>query len=566
MSTEADFPRNIAQTASVTLPPPVGVTEGFLAASPGSTYFFTTDTELRITGIFGRLPRWTDRNPQELLGRSVEELTPGPPDETRLRAMRLALTGEHQAYDWTGPISDGTEPVIHTSLSHLRDHEGRVTGLVGMSRDVTELASPPGHRVPLGSRIDPFRFECAEMLDALPEVVALINRQGRILRCNRAIESYGAGLPSEAVGQPLHLVLHPLCTDADCYLASSLRQAEGTTIREPAETVETYDRVLDRRIRFRLRPIRQCDGAPADRPLVAVLEDLSEQARVEDQLRQAQKLESIGQLAAGIAHEINTPTQYVGDNLVFLRDSFRDILALLEPLTAIATDGAVFDAALGDQVCRTVRDIDLVFLRDEVPRAIEQAIDGVGRVATIVKAMKAFSHPGPAEPMPVDIHEAIRNTVTVARNRWKYVATLDLEFDPNLPLVPCVPGEFNQVILNLIVNAADAIADAIKGDETRKGVIAIRTRREGDWAEIRVVDSGTGVPEQARGRIFEPFFTTKQIGQGSGQGLALCHAIVVQKHRGTLTFETEDGVGSSFIVRLPLAAPAEAPPAFRRAP
>jgi signal transduction histidine kinase len=234
---------------------------------------------------------------------------------------------------------------------------------------------------------------------------------------------------------------------------------------------------------------------------------------------------------------------------------------MLAPLTSTSTDAPALDPAVCAGVCRTARDIDLAYLSREVPLAIEQAIDGVGRVATIVQAMKAFSHPGPAEPTPVDIHQAIRNTVTVARNRWKYVATLETEFDPDLPLVPCVPGEFNQVMLNLIVNAADAIADAIKGDEARKGVITIGTRRDGDWAEIRVDDTGIGVPAPVRQRIFEPFFTTKQIGQGSGQGLALCHAIVVKKHGGALTFETEDGVGSCFIVRLPLAASAMGSPA-----
>jgi signal transduction histidine kinase len=405
----------------------------------------------------------------------------------------------------------------------------------------------------------------AEMLDALPEVVALMDQEGRILRCNRAIGSYGAGPPQTVVGRSLHLVLHPLCRDTDCGLASGLRRAEDEVITEPTEAVEIYDRVLERRIRLRLRPVRSRDGRPADGTIVVVLEDLSEQARVEEQLRQAQKLESIGQLAAGIAHEINTPTQYVGDNLTFLRDSFRDILRLLEPLIPAAADSSALDPAAGAQVCGAAREVDLAYFRDEVPRAIEQAIDGVGRIATIVKAMKAFSHPGPAEPMPVDIHEAIRNTVTVARNRWKYVATLDLEFDPDLPPVPCVPGEFNQVMLNLIVNAADAIAEAIKSDETRKGVITIRTRHDGDWAEIRVVDTGAGIPEPVRGRVFEPFFTTKQVGQGSGQGLALCHAIVVQKHRGALTFETADGVGSSFLVRLPLTATAADGSAFRRA-
>jgi PAS domain S-box-containing protein len=557
MSTQADSPRGTAQEGEERFQALVESVEDIV---------FTTDADFRLTGVFGRWLERMSRRPEEFLGRSVEDLALGALHEIHLRAMRQALDGDSQTYEWIWPVTDGTYRIMHTSVSRMCDREGLVTGLVGITRDITELKMTQERHNRLVGEVDRIRFEWAETLDVLPEVVALVDREGRVLRCNRAIESLDAGLTQRAVGQNLHVALHPLCREADCYLASGLKRAAGEAMTELPDEVEAYDRVLDRRIRLRFRPIRGRNGSSASGMLVAILEDLSEQRRFEDQLRQAQKLESIGQLAAGIAHEINTPTQYVGDNLTFLRDSFRDILGLVAPLISASTDTAALDPAVCAGMCRAARDIDLSYLSKEVPLAIEQAIDGVGRVGTIVRAMKAFSHPGPTEPTPVDIHQAIRNTATVARNRWKYVATLDMEFDPDLPFVPCVPGEFNQVMLNLIVNAADSIAEAIQGDETRKGVITIRTRLDGDWAEIRVIDTGTGVPEQIRQRLFEPFFTTKQVGQGSGQGLSLCHAIVAKKHRGALTFETEAGGGSSFIVRLPLASSVVAPPAVPASP
>jgi signal transduction histidine kinase len=182
----------------------------------------------------------------------------------------------------------------------------------------------------------------------------------------------------------------------------------------------------------------------------------------------------------------------------------------------------------------------------------------VARVAKIVRAMKDFSHPGFEAKAPTDLNQAIESTVTVARNEWKYVADLDLVLDPQLPLVPCLPGEINQVILNLVVNAAHAIGDVVGAGAGGKGRIRVSTSRQGDWAEIRVQDTGAGIPESARARIFDPFFTTKAVGKGTGQGLTIAYSVVVQQHGGTIEFETELGQGTTFLVRLPL--PTDPPP------
>ncbi len=274
---------------------------------------------------------------------------------------------------------------------------------------------------------------------------------------------------------------------------------------------------------------------------------------LESQLAQAQKLEAIGQLAAGIAHEINTPIQYVGDNVTFLRDAFGDTLGLLEEYNTLV--GAAREKSIGDAIIARVEEkaesIDLPYLEKEIPRAIGQSLEGIGKVAAIVRAMKEFSHPGTKEKSLVDINRAIENTITVSRNEWKYVSDLVTDFDPTLPLVPCLPGEFNQVILNLIVNAAQAMGEVHDGSGA-KGTIRISTRLVGDAVETRVSDTGPGIPESIRSRIFDPFFTTKEVGKGTGQGLAIARSVIVDKHGGTIDCETEVGIGTIFIICLPL--------------
>jgi signal transduction histidine kinase len=191
------------------------------------------------------------------------------------------------------------------------------------------------------------------------------------------------------------------------------------------------------------------------------------------------------------------------------------------------------------------------YLCEEIPKAIAQSLDGIQRIAKIVGAMKEFSHPG-QERTPTDINHAITNTITVATNEWKYVAKIETDLDSTLPAVPVVPGEFNQVILNIIVNAAHAIAQARGRDETRMGKICISTRRAPEWAEILISDDGCGMPPHVQERIFDPFFTTKAVGKGTGQGLSIAHNVIVKKHRGSILVSSEPGRGTTFTIRLPL--------------
>jgi signal transduction histidine kinase len=247
--------------------------------------------------------------------------------------------------------------------------------------------------------------------------------------------------------------------------------------------------------------------------------------------------------------------QYIGDNTRFLMDAFTELRRVFGALDALPhswlSAPAREDAAA--QIQSTLQAADLPYFLEEIPKAIAQSLQGVERVTRIVRAMKEFSHPGTEQKTAIDLNHAIESTLTVARNEWKYVAELETDFDPLLPLVPCLPGEFNQVVLNLIVNAAQAITDVVGKDAVAKGRIRVSTRRDGDWAQVRVADTGTGIPEGVRARVFDPFFTTKPVGKGSGQGLAIARSVVVDKHGGTISFETELGCGTVFTVRLPLA-------------
>jgi signal transduction histidine kinase len=287
--------------------------------------------------------------------------------------------------------------------------------------------------------------------------------------------------------------------------------------------------------------------------------DITDRKNMEVQLQQSQKMEAIGQLAAGIAHEINTPTQFVGDNTRFFQDAFDDLIAIIKiykKLVETAKSGSLTDTLIQTAEER-IEEFDLDYLEEEIPIAIQHTLKGVGRIAKIVQAMKIFAHPGGEEKEPADINKEIEKTITISRNEWKYVAELKTEFDESLSLVPCFQAELNQVILNLIVNAAHAIADANKDNPTQMGTIRIRTRRKSNWAKIYISDTGSGIPEEIRSKIFDLFFTTKEPGKGTGQGLAISHSVIVEKHKGTISLESQEGKGTTFIISLPLVAEPE---------
>ncbi|MBN2580318.1 MAG: hypothetical protein JXB10_15115 [Pirellulales bacterium] len=275
---------------------------------------------------------------------------------------------------------------------------------------------------------------------------------------------------------------------------------------------------------------------------------------LESQLAQTQKLESIGRLAAGIAHEINTPTQYIGDNARFLQDAFNELRSLMTCCRkfSITAEPTAADREMLRKSFQALPPDEIDYLLREIPAAIDQLLEGVQSVAKMVRSMKDFSYPDAGEKQAVDINQALESTLTVSRNAWKYVADLELDLAPDLPTVWCRPGDLNQVFLNLIINAAHALEAKLGANPREKGTLAIRTSSDGPWAIIEVQDTGTGIPEDIRDSIFDPFFTTKQAGRGTGQGLAIARSIIVDHHGGTLSFESEVGRGTTFTIRVPL--------------
>ena len=278
------------------------------------------------------------------------------------------------------------------------------------------------------------------------------------------------------------------------------------------------------------------------------------------QLVQSEKMASIGQLAAGIAHEINTPIQYIGDNVRFFSQSFIDIFTHISVVSQrLSQCVQIFrDSRENHTLRRYLEEIkaseertDLEFLNEEIPMAIEQTLKGVDHVTEIVRSMKAFSHPGVKEQLVVDVNQALENTVTVCRNEWKYVADMEMELAPDLSPVICSPGAVNQVFLNLIINAAHAIDASLSETSDEKGVIHIQTREDRDAVAISIRDTGSGIPEAVQSKIFDPFFTTKDVGKGTGQGLAISWSIIVEQHGGEIRFETGDN-GTTFFIRLPI--------------
>jgi PAS domain S-box-containing protein len=389
-------------------------------------------------------------------------------------------------------------------------------------------------------------------INSIPSILIGTDSTGHITRWNLAAAA-AFGLSAKAVvGKPLQSCeIHWLHSQPVAEIDSWFRLEKS---EKHANAV--FER--DGQRRFLGLTIINVDFVPGgkDKGFLIIGADLTEHKTLEEQLRQAQKLEAIGQLAAGIAHEINTPAQYVGDNAKFLQETWpavNKILDLCMRFREESLKGSAAPETIAELLLCTEQ-TDPGYLIREVPQAIAQTLEGVQRVSKIVRAMKEFSHPGSEDKSAVDINHAIETTLAVARNEWKYVADVQTHFAEDLPRVPCLAGEFNQVILNLLINAAHAIGTVVGKDSGTKGTIEITTRSDEAWVEVQMRDTGTGVPEGIRSRIFEPFFTTKEVGKGTGQGLALAHTVIVKKHGGQIWFESEVGQGTTFFLRLPLKA------------
>jgi PAS domain S-box-containing protein len=484
---------------------------------------------------------------EEVIGRNLHTLI--APErfhaEHETAFSKFIASGEGMAVGRTLEMialpKNGMEISVELSISAVQ-LKGRWHA-IGIMRDISA-------RKRIESDLLKSRNTYQTLVDNLPQCIYYRDKDSVYVSCNRQYARDLGVQAQEIQGK----------TDYDFYpaeLAAEI-QADDRRIIESGEISDREEYFLrggeDRYIQTVKTPLKDEQGKPLG--VLGIFWDITEQKQTEQerqsmeiQLHHAQKLEAVGQLAAGIAHEINTPTQFVNDNTHFLQDAFADYGRLIEGYEKLRE--APGDDSLREAVEELAQDIDIDYLRSEVPQAIEQSLEGLARITRIVQAMKEFSHPGTEEKTATDLNRAIETTIDVSRNEWKYHAELKTELDGDLPKVAVLPGEFNQVMLNLIVNAAHAIADRM-GNDGGKGEIRIGTRRDGDWVEIRVQDTGTGISEAVQKRIFEPFFTTKEVGKGSGQGLAIAWSAIVDKHHGSIEVESAEGQGTCFIIRLPI--------------
>jgi PAS domain S-box-containing protein len=476
-------------------------------------------------------------NPLEACGRTdFEFLTP--------EFARESYEDERQIVRSVQALVSKPEPVQRPGWSRwvtatkvpVKDESGRVVGIVGIARDITQWKEA---EEALRRSGESFRL----LFDSIPHPVWVFDPESLdFIEVNAAaVRNYG-------------------------YSREEFLRMNTAQIRTPEEDARwvrerpsfTPEKLCSGLWKHRTKEGRTLDveiGAhgfefKGRKAVLVVAQDVTERKRLEVELQHARKLEAVGSLAAGIAHELNTPIQYVGDNIHFLQDSFASLQVLLAKCTEFSKAAAAGQTAppLIEDLAAAVESADLDYLAEEVPKAILQSRDGMDRVATIVRAMKEFAHPG--QKAAADLNKALQNALIVTRSHVKYVADVETDLG-ELPPVFCHVADLNQVFLNLLINAADAIADVVKGTGT-KGRIVVRTGRQGDTAVISISDTGCGIPNEVASRVFEPFFTTKEVGRGSGQGLAVARSIVVEKHGGSLTFETQSGQGTTFFVRLPI--------------
>jgi PAS domain S-box-containing protein len=453
-------------------------------------------------------------------------------DERELVDLGQTLVSRVECIRGRGPL----EKWMTSTKVAVRDQEGRVTGIVGITRDITDWKKAV-------AALEKSRESFRMLFAAIPHAVWVYDAETlKFLEVNdAAVRDYGYS--EREFKQITVREIH----------------AEGEIARLSA-LLESSGKVPSGGWRFRSKngEEREVEVSGREfifggrRSILAVVQDVSEKKRLEIELRQAQRLESVGQLAAGIAHEINTPIQYVGDNLRFIKDAFdgrQKVLAKYTELRRQAENGDVTAAVL-QELADAIEQADFDYLTEEIPKAVAQSVDGVERVATIVRAMKEFAHPGNKEKAAADINRALQNALIVARNELKYVADVETDFG-EIPPVVCHLADINQVLLNLLVNAAHAIEQLTKGTG-KLGTIRVRSRQIEDRLEIAISDTGCGIPKEIQAKVFDPFFTTKEVGRGTGQGLAIARSIIVEKHGGTLTFEPNGGQGTTFKISLPL--------------
>lgn len=408
-------------------------------------------------------------------------------------------------------------------------------------------------KIKTAKQLDLLNTELSHILDTTTTGIRVIDTEFNVLRVNSSFCRMMGKSEQELIGHKCYTNF----SDPSCQAGCGLKHIQAGKDKHEFLTEKT---LLDGKtiyVHITAVPFRDTHGT-----LLGVVEDFQnitelvqeQKAREQMQIKllHTSKLESVGQLSAGIAHEINTPIQFIGTNIDFIRDSFKDISTLIDKVKQLL--GLPESKQHLEPLKTALEDADWDYLCQEIPTALEQTSEGVSRVSSIVLAMKEFSHPGSKEKILTDLNRLLENTLTISRNEWKYVAELKMDLDKKLPHIPCMVAELGQVILNILMNASQAIAEKQRENtDDSKGLITISTRQVEGFAELRISDTGRGIPADIIGKIFDPFFTTKEVGQGSGQGLAISYDVIT-KHGGTITVESPPGAGATFIIHLPLAS------------
>jgi two-component system NtrC family sensor kinase len=506
---------------------------------------WVSDTFIALTG-FGR---------EEAVGRRRWDLVRGPFLQTAAYARFDAEVRAGRPATVEAPVHrpDGSLYWAAWTVQPMYA-EGRAVNLLCIERDITkrrraeEMARQTLVRAQrLGAELRQEKYLMTSVLSTVPHGVWWKDTELTYLGCNQAyVALRGLSSAAEVVGRKEHQVLvndlfGPRLAELEEQVLAGGDPVNDhrLTIAEPGQSLQTFLISVLPRVEN-----RQLVG------VLGVCTDVSQMAELERQVSQTSRLESIGQLAAGIAHEINTPVQYASDNVRFVADSFDAIYRAVRELQALS--GERHDPVLQGRVASLIEDVDLDFLAEEVPAALAQSQEGLDRVAQIVRAMKEFSHPG-GERTPTDINQLVESTVQVSRNEWKYVARLEQNLAPDVGQVPCYAGDVKQALLNILVNAAHAVEERRRRQGSDQlGLIKVSTVHVDGDVMISVADDGVGMDEEVLRRIFDPFFTTKSVGKGTGQGLSLAHSAIVTKHRGRIEVTSRPMAGSVFTIVLPV--------------
>ena len=523
----------------------------FLQTTPDQVYFKDRDSRfIRASG--GQAAKLGVACAEDLIGRTdfdfflAEHAQHAFDDE-----QRIIRTGEPMVSKEEREVfPDGRIAWAATTKLPLRDATGAIIGTCGISQDITarRLAE---------TMLRESEERWRTLLANSQEIVTLVSADGVVSYVSPSVQRWLGYTPEELIGVDARELSHP--DDFAAFRATFAAAAADKGKRQ----FPVHHRLLHK------------DGSwhslestlvglvddPAIRAVLGSGRDVTdwvtlerERQRLDLQRRVSQRLEAVGQLAAGVAHEINTPMQFVSDSVTFLRDAVDGLLTLTNMYRELLHTGERINKEERQRRATVAEELaDLDYLCERIPSAFDRTVDGIGRVTSIVKAMKRFSYASTAETSPANLNEALETTLAVCRNEYKYVADIDLQLG-ELPLVTCNAGELNQVFLNLIINAAQAIGEVTDG-ASHRGTIRITTRVDAKNVLVEVADDGPGIPPELLDRIYEPFFTTKEIGQGSGQGLAIART-TMEQHGGSIDCASVPGSGTTFTLKIPVQRPA----------